>query len=262
MPAKFLLLAALLLPLSATAQPTLVSPGVLTYGTAATYPPFQSMEAGRIVGHSIDLGEALAQRMGLRAEPVNFEFTGLIPALQAARFDIINSALRATPQRAEQVELIPYMRIGTNIVVRAGNPRGINGRADVCGRTVAVDIGTTVEAFAREDHEACVKAGRAAVTVQVYPGRQAAALALRQGRADAYYDTTPAAVLAMTAAPDAFAIAGETFGFTENALAIRKGDATMRAAVEAALATMVTDGSYDALLRKYNFPPTVSVFGR
>jgi polar amino acid transport system substrate-binding protein len=92
---------------------TLVAPGMLTYGTAATYPPFQSLEDGKIVGFSVEHGDALAAKLGLKTAIVNLDFGGLIPALQAKRFDIINSAMRVTDQRKEQVDFIPYMRIGT-----------------------------------------------------------------------------------------------------------------------------------------------------
>lgn len=241
-----------------TEELALISPGILTYGTAATYPPFQSVNDGKIVGFSIDHGEAIARKLGLKTAIVNLDFGGLIPALQARRFDIINSAMRVTEPRKEQVDFIPYMRIGTNIVVRAGNPKNVNGRSDVCGLNVAVELGSTIESFAREDSENCVKAGKAPVNVMTFPGRQDASLAVRQSRADAFYDTTPAAVLALTQTADTFQIVGETFGFTENGIALRKGD-PLKAKIEQAQAELVADGSYAALLEKYKFPKEVAV---
>lgn len=238
-----------------------VTPGTLTYGTAATYPPFQSVEDGKIAGFSVDHAEAIAAKLGLKTAIVNLDFGGLIPALQARRFDVINSAMRVTEQRKEQVDFIPYMRIGTNIIVRAGNPKNVSGRGDVCGLNVAVELGSTIEAFAREDNDNCVKAGKAAVNLMTFPGRQEAALAVRQSRADAFYDTTPAAVLALTRSPDSFQIVGETFGFTENGIALRKGD-PIKARIEKAQAELIADGSYDALLTKYKFPKEVAVTSR
>ncbi|UPY38661.1 ABC transporter substrate-binding protein [Sediminicoccus sp. KRV36] len=237
----------------------LVTPGTLSYGTAATYPPFQFLDEGRIIGFSVDYGEALSSLMGLRPAIMNMDFNGLIPALQARRFDIINSAMRITPERAQQVTLIPYMRIGSNIVVRAGNPRGINGRADVCGRSIAVELGSTMETYAREDDAACRAGGRPGPTVLTFPGRQDATIAVRQGRADAFYDTTPAAARAVALNPGIFAIAGETFGFTENGIALRREDAALATAVIAAMRQLVTNGTYARLLAKWNLPPEVSV---
>jgi polar amino acid transport system substrate-binding protein len=66
---------------------------------------------------------------------------------------------------------------------------------------------------------------------------------VRQGRADVFYDTTPAAARAVQLAPDVFAIVGETFGFTENGIAVRKGDTAMKAAIDKAQAELVADGS-------------------
>jgi polar amino acid transport system substrate-binding protein len=123
---------------------------------------------------------------------------------------------------------------------------------------VAVELGSTIETFAREDNDACVKVGKLPVNVMTFPGRQDASLAVKQSRADAFYDTTPAAVLALTRSADTFQIVGETFGFTENGIALRKGD-PMKAKIEKAQAELVADGSYDALLAKYKFPKEVSI---
>lgn len=240
----------------------LSTPGSLVYGTAGTFPPFQFVDNGNLIGFSIDHGEALAKKLGLKPQPVNMDFAGLIPALQAGRFDIINTAMRITEERKTQVDFIPYMRVGTNLVVRAGNPKKINSRADMCGSTAAVELGSTIEQMARDDAKRCTDAAKPAVTVLTFPGRNEANNAVRQGRADAFYDTTPAAVRAIQVAPEAFMIVGETFAFAENGIAVRKGDETLKAAIEKAQAALVAEGVYAALLKKHGFPPEVSIYNK
>ena len=88
-----------------------------------------------------------------------------------------------------------------------------------------------------------------------YPSAQDAALVLHQGRADAIFNSTPGAVKQVTALPDVYAIGGKSFGpYFLVGIAVRKGDAEMKKALEAGLKSIQADGTFDALLKKYNFP--------
>lgn len=243
------------------AGPDLVSPGRLTYGTAATFAPFEYQKDGTYTGFDIEFGAAIARTMGLEPLIVNMEFKGLIPALQGRRVDVINSGMYMNPQRAEQVDFVPYMRIGNRIVVPKGNPLGIATRADMCGRRIAVTLGGIEETYARQDVEACQKAGKAAPTVLTLPTAQDSALSLRQGRADALYDSTPGAAKLTAELPDVYQAAGEPFeNGTQIGIAVRKGDAATRDAVQAAVQAVVKDGTYAKLLEKYNLPASGSIF--
>ena len=245
----------------AAAGPKMLEEGKLTYGTAATFAPFEYQEDGKLVGFDIDLGEALAAKMGLETNILNMEFKGLIPALQGGRIDIINSAMYINPERSEQVEFIPYLRIGNEIVVPKGNPKNIGGRDDLCGMTIAVTLGGIQEKYAREDADKCAQAGKGEVTVLTLPTAQDSALTVRQGRADVFFNSTPGAIKQITELPDAFEIAGETFeANTRIGIAVRKDDAAMKSAVEQALMDVVKDGTYDSLIEKYGLPRTVSLF--
>ena len=256
-------LSAVLFASSARAQdkPDLLAPGKLTYGTAATFSPFEFQRDGKLTGFDIEMAEALAAKMGLVPVPLNTEFNGLIPALQGRRVDLINSAMYMNPQRAEQVEFVPYMTIGNEIVVKKGNPLGIKARADLCGRRVAVTLGGIEETYARQDVAVCKAAGKAELVVLTLPSAQDSTLSLRQGRADALFSSTPGAVELVTAVPDAFEIAGEPFeSNTGIGMAVRKGDTAMKAALEQALHAIVADGSYAKLLAKYSLPASSSIF--
>lgn len=245
---------------NASAQ-DLVEPGKLTYGTAATFAPFEYTEDGKLTGFDIDFGAHMAEIMGLEVSVLNLDFKGMIPALQGGRIDIINSAMYIKPERAEQVDFIPYMRVGNEIIVLKGNPNNINSRDDLCGKSVAVTLGGIQESYAREDSAKCEAAGKAAVNVMTLPTAQDSALTVRQGRADAFFNSTPGATVQITALPDVYEIVGETFAAnTKIGFAVRKGDAAMKAAITDALKKAVADGTYDTLIKKYNLPPSVSLF--
>lgn len=104
---------------SATA-PALVAAGMLTYGTAASFAPFEFQKDGAFTGFDIEFGTAVAAKMGLSPVILNMDFGGLIPALQGHRIDVINSGMYINPKRSEAVDFVPYMKIGNQIVVRKG----------------------------------------------------------------------------------------------------------------------------------------------
>ena len=93
------------------------------------------------------------------------------------------------------------------------------------------------------------------------PTAQDSALTVRQGRADALINSTPGAVELMDRLPSVYAVAGGEFESTTRiGMAVRKGDAVMKAALEAALKDIVADGSYKKLIETWKFPSSVSLF--
>jgi polar amino acid transport system substrate-binding protein len=239
----------------------LVAPGKLTYGTAATFAPFEYMQDGKLVGFDIEFIGAIAKHMALAPAVLNIDFAGLIPALQGKRVDVINSGMYINPKRAEQVDFVPYMTIGNEIVVHAGNPLKIASRADLCGHRIAVTLGAIEEVYARQDVEACQKAGKPEPVVMTLPTAQDSALAVRQGRADALFDSSPGAAQMVSQLPDTFEVAGAPFeANTQVGIAVRKGDTALKDAIDAAMHEVVKDGTYAALLKKYNLPASSSIF--
>jgi polar amino acid transport system substrate-binding protein len=241
---------------------TLVEKGALTYGVAATFAPFEFQKEGTLTGFDIDMIGLLAKKLGAEPKPMNMEFKGLIVALQGGRLDLINSAMYINDQRSAQVDFVPYIRIGSVIIVQAGNPAKITGRDDsLCGKTIAVTLGGIQETYARQDDKRCQDKGLAAVTVMTLPTAQDSALTVRQGRADALINSTPGAVELMDRLPSVYAVAGGEFESTTRiGMAVRKGDTVMKAALEAALKDIVADGSYKKLIETWKFPSSVSLF--
>lgn len=250
---------------AATAQsgaaPAMVSAGKLSYGVAATFAPFEYTVDGKLTGFDIELVEAIGKVLKLAPEPLNIEFKGLIPALQGKRVDIINSAMYINPARSEQVDFVPYMKIGQQIVVKKGNPSGIKGRDDLCGHKVAVTLGGIQETYARQDAERCKVASKPELTVLTFPTAQDSGLSVRQGRADAYYESTAGVAKMVGERSDIFEAVGPVFEFgTQIGIAVRKGDTPMAEMIGAAIKQLAADGSYRGLMTKYAFPPEALIF--
>ncbi len=256
------LLAAQFVNAATDVAPPVLTAGQLTYGTAATFAPFEFQAGGKLTGFDIDLIEAIGKKLALKPIAMNMEFQGLIPALQGQRIDLINSAMYMNEARAAQVDFVPYLRIGNQVVVTLDNPEKVTGRDNsLCGKTVAVTLGGIEETYARQDDQRCRSAGLQPVKVQTLPTAQATALSLRQGRADAIFDSTPGVVQLLREVPDVYKTAGPEFeSDTRIGIAVTKGNTAMSAALQGALKEMVADGTYNQIIEKWKFPETVSLF--
>ena len=111
--------------------------GVLQVGSDISYAPIEFFEEGtqNAEGLDVDLANALAEELGVRAEFINTGFDGIIGALNASRFDVLMSAMTVTEERQKEIDFIPYFSAGTDILVAAGNPKNIKSIEDLSGLT-------------------------------------------------------------------------------------------------------------------------------
>jgi polar amino acid transport system substrate-binding protein len=258
---RFLLAVSLLLiPALGQAQ-SLVSPGQITWGLAATFPPFEFVEDGKPVGFDLDLTDALAKHLSLTSTVTTFEFKGLIPALLGHRIDAIISGMYINAERQQVADFVPYVLVGNQIVVRHGNPLKLLEPMSLCGHRVAAPVGTAFEMAANKANAGCLAANKAAVTLLALPGTTTCALALSQDRADAIIVSTPTAAALLHGTPDAYDNGGVPFdNDTKVGIAIGKDNPGLKAAMQKAMEAVVADGTYTALLAKWNLPPSSSAF--
>lgn len=254
--------ALLLLPAAARADDlSLVEPGKLTWGTSATFTPFEFMRDGKAAGFDVDLMEALAGQMHLASNMLGMDFKGIIPGLIGHRIDAGVSGMYVTAERLKVADFIPYVLVGNQLVVQKGNPKHVTDRTSLCGLKVGVPVSTAFEASAKQVSAACVTAGKPEVDLLSLPGSNLVALALAQGRVDAALNSTATVAAMMGESPDAYALAGAPFDAeTRIGIALRKDAGPLKAQMEQALAALVKDGTYAALLKKWSLPETASVF--
>jgi polar amino acid transport system substrate-binding protein len=176
-----------LLPLQAAAQDTLEKikkSGTITIGNGGAYPPFEFVENGNLAGFDIDLGNEIAKRMGVKAVWEKFDFNGLIPALQSKRVDILATAMTKTPEREQRMKFTTsYYDSGIAAAVRPGV--AITKAEDLAGKTIAVQVGTAGERYARE------KAQTTAKEIKTYNEFPLAFADVENGRADVVINTMP-----------------------------------------------------------------------
>ena len=104
------------------------SSGVLVFGTDASYAPseFFAEDGTTIVGFDVDLGKAIAAKLGLEGQFENATFDSLIVGVQNGKFPASMSSFTITPERLEQVNMISYFSAGTGWAVQTGKPAGVS----------------------------------------------------------------------------------------------------------------------------------------
>jgi ABC-type amino acid transport substrate-binding protein len=156
--------------------------GVLRIGTDPTYPPFESLVDGQYQGYDIALGQAIAARLGVRAEFVPLALDGQYDALLVGQVDLLLSALPLIYERQQEVRYSqPYYQAGPRLVVRAADAR-IAGPVDLAGRRVGVELGSTADMAARRLHSTTVPG---LVLAATYHSAADALAALADGVVDA-----------------------------------------------------------------------------
>src|SRR4051812_5892126 len=144
---RALVLLLLLLPWAAVGQTCtprvpdseLVAPHTLTMSTNPTLPPMQyADQSGTLKGMRIELGTEIAKRLCLTPEFVKVEFAAMIPGLAARRWDMIDTGMFFTAERAKIVQLVRYEQQAISLSVPRGNPMKISVVADLAGHTIGV----------------------------------------------------------------------------------------------------------------------------
>lgn len=257
-----LIAALLLLPAAARAEaPAFVTPGTMTWGFAATFPPFESIVDGKPAGFDLELADAVTKKMALATKLDSFEFKGLIPALLGKRIDAIISGMYVNPERSQVADFVVYAKVGNQIAVQKGNPLHLTDQMSLCGHRVAAPVGTAFELAANRIGAACIAAGKPAISKLALDGTAAGGFALQQDRVDALLASTATIAAMMTALPGVMEPIGEPFdNDTRVGIAFNKDNPGLSDALTKALAAVVTDGTYKALLEKWKLPASTNAF--
>lgn len=132
---------------------------VLKVGTSADFPPFefQDEKTGAYLGFDLDLIRAIGDAIGMDVQIVNTGWDGLIPGLITGNYDCIASAMTITDERLKAVNFSdPYFSAG-QVVVTMAKDTAIKSVADLEGKKISVQIGTTGDLVASDIKGATVK---------------------------------------------------------------------------------------------------------
>jgi polar amino acid transport system substrate-binding protein len=228
------------------------SKGTITVAADASYAPneFVGSDGHTVVGMDPDLVQALATQMGLKANVVNATFDTIIPGLQAGKYDLGASSFTDTKARQKVVTFVDYFLAGTSFFTKSSGGTSVTGLADLCGKSVSVESGTTEETDAQGQSKKCTSAGKPKVNVLVFPTQTAANLALSSGRAQVSMADSPVAAYQVKQSHGTFKITGQTYGTAPYGLALPKASG-LAPALLAAMKVLVRNGTYNQILTKW-----------
>ncbi|MBB3640659.1 MULTISPECIES: ABC transporter substrate-binding protein [Variovorax] len=163
----------------------LVKKGTLTMSVNPTLPPMQFVDqTGALKGMRVELGEQIAKRLCLTPEYVRIEFSAMIPGLQAGRWDVINTGIFFTEERAKLMQMLVYEDQAISISAAKGNPLKIAKPDDLSGKSIGVEIGGFEERKARELDKQLTDKGMKGMTIRTFENFAMAFQALRAGQVE------------------------------------------------------------------------------
>ncbi|MDH6197769.1 ABC-type amino acid transport substrate-binding protein [Mycobacterium frederiksbergense] len=219
-------------------------------------PPFEMFDSNqRIIGFDPDLATALGQKLGVRVTVNQVPWESLLPSLQSGQQDIIVTGMNDTVERQANLDFVDYVQGGFSILVAEGNPEGIKTIHDLCGRNVAVQKSTVQGEILRDMAAECQARGSEPVVVSELPAEEDARTAVRAGKAVAdVFDSAQAKYVAENAGGgkhfDLIVDPEHPNGYfpVYSGIAVLKSNPQLTAALQAALQSLIDDGSYTKLL--------------
>jgi polar amino acid transport system substrate-binding protein len=243
---------------SIAAPTSLIKPGELSDCVDIEYSPmefFQPSAPTTPVGFDVEAYQAVVKKLGLTEKIVNTGFDGLIPALVAKRCDIVWTALYINDTRTKQADAVPYFKSSHQIMVPAGNPKGIHSESDLCGKTISIQSGGLVEEASKAASDKCTAAGQPAIKVQGYAKVPDELQQIVIGRVDAVWETDTGVADFRLKNPGKYDIAYTVPGNFQYGIYFGKGKTDLGTALSAALKSLKDDGTLAALATKYNLDP-------
>jgi polar amino acid transport system substrate-binding protein len=149
--------------------------------------------------------------------------------------------------REKTVDFVDYFEAGTSFFTKAQGGASVSGLADLCGKSVSVESGTTEESDAKAQSAKCKTAGKPAVNVLVFPTQSAANLALSSGRAQISMADSPVAAYQVKQSGGTFKLVGQTYGTAPYGLAVPKTSGLTKPLL-AALEVLMKNGTYSSIL--------------
>jgi ABC-type amino acid transport substrate-binding protein len=219
----------------------LIKEGQLLVGTDTPYPPFEIGQPPDITGYDIEVGRAVAQKLGLQPTFQDTSFDTIFRDLSQGKFDFVLAATTITPEREQKVDFSdPYYAADQALVVTPGSD--IRTPEDLADKTVGAQDGTTGEDYANDETDAS--------DVRGFPEGPDAINALKAGQVDATIIDEPVAVDALEKS-GGIEIAtriptGELYG-----IPIAQDNDALREQINQALQEMKDDGTIAELYQKY-----------
>lgn len=215
--------------------------GKFSFACSGGYPPFNyTDDQGNLIGFDVEIAEALGEVMGVEAEGITTEWDGILGGLTGKRFDTVIGSMAITEARLEQVSFSdPYYYDGAQFFSVESN--GYTGLDDSNVTTVGVVTGTTFETEIEKYENV--------TDIMNFSSDEENFITTDQGRTNGFVTSR---FVGLEAPEEYGFVATGAMLYAENiGIAVRKEDTELLEQLNAALATIVENGTYEEISMKY-----------
>ena len=228
-------------PAESSAEVKTVTEGVLTMGTNAAFPPYEFYEGEEIVGIDVEIAGLLAEKLGLKLEIMDMDFSAIVTSVQTGGVDIGLAGMTVTEERLENVNFTNSYATGVQVIIVKEDSE-IASADDLEGKLIGVQEGTTGYTFCSEDF--------GEENVLAYTNGATAVQNLINGSVDCVViDQQPA--ISFVEANEGLKILETEYVIEDYAAAVAKENTALLEALNTALDELIEDGSIQAVLDKY-----------
>ncbi len=217
--------------------------GEIKMAMSGQYPPFNFVnDKNQLTGFDVEIGQAVAKRIGIKAIPLSTAWDGIIAGLLANKYELICGSMAITPERLKSIDFSdPYYRSGAQLFVGTGS--AVKSVADLKGKKVGVTLGTTYEKWVRENITGA--------DVRTYKGVPDMILEVSYGRIDGFITDKIVGALAIKKNGSPISLTGDLLYEEKMGIALRQNNPGLKAAINDALKEMKKDGSYHEISMKW-----------
>jgi len=216
------------------------------------YPPvdYYDEDGETLIGFDAEIVEEIGTRLGVEINWNVIDFANVLPGIESKQYDFATD-LNDTAEREQVVDFVTEFQDGTSILVASGNPEGISDLSSLCGKTVVMTKGSVQLPIAEKQAKECT-GGEELKTLTV-PDDPDALLAVKSGRADAYLVNTLAGSYSaqQSSGGNDFEIVPGVYEKQYAGMIFPKESTQLRDAIQAALQSLIDDGTYGEIMEKY-----------
>ncbi len=233
-----------------TDAPETVEAQTFTMGIDPEYPPFSYLDdKGEYTGFDVEVCKAACEKLGWNFEVFGVNWDEKLVQLDAGECDCIWSGMTILDSMKESGYVLSAPYYDSTQVLLVKEDSGFASSADLAGKVVAVQLGTSGEALLADDGDLADLAATFD-SVLTCDSFLKCFTELDGGAVDAVFVDMPVAAK-YAADNDGFVIIDESLGAEQYGIAFRSGDAELCAAIEGAVAELVADGTYAEIAGNY-----------
>ena len=221
--------------------------GELINGAALNYAPGEFVgSTGEAIGYDIDILAAIGAVLGLSTRTEAAVFAQIIPAV-GSTYDVGMSSFTVNEERLAAVDMVSYFQAGISYAVKAGNPYDIHPD-DLCGKRVALQVGTYQEELSIERSQECRDAGEGAYDLLAYASNSDAATNVAGGKGDILMADSPVTAYAIARSRGTLEGIGEIEESALNGIVVAKDQPELAEALRAAVQHLIDSGHMERIL--------------